>query len=376
MSSDDETAMVFESQRVEQQLQEEERMMYMVDTSDISDAENDEAGDETGSDQTRRQTGRFAAPMTEEQMAKASTPNVPEKTAKCIKWATKMYEAWRQNRNARILDGTQVPLGTLSIIPYTLDKLNDDELNYTLSRFVMETRKIDGTEYPPRTMRSIVILIQMFLHQRNRPVKLLSDPNFKELQNTLDNVMKTRAAQGMGLHVRRAQVITKSQENVLWQKGLLGESSPQVLLDTMLYLLGLNFALRSGEEHRSLARNQLTVASDDEGEYLLYTENITKTNKRGLKHYRVERQLRKVYTNKDCPERCVVRLFKLYIERCPADETGDGPLYRKPLKNIKQSQWYGAAAVGRNSLASTVGRLCKQAGLQGKTMISFEIYML
>ena len=54
---------------------------------------------------------------------------------------------------------------------------------------------------------------------------------------------------GKYIEKRQAQPITASDEDVLWNLRLLGEHSPQVLLDTMVNLIGLYFALRSGNKH-------------------------------------------------------------------------------------------------------------------------------
>jgi len=43
-------------------------------------------------------------------------------------------------------------------------------------------------------------------------------------------------------------------ENVLWISGLLGDSCAEVLVNTMVYVLGLYLALRGREEHRNLRR--------------------------------------------------------------------------------------------------------------------------
>ena len=63
---------------------------------------------------------------------------------------------------------------------------------------------------------------------------------------------------GLGVKKRQVEPISIQEENVLWETGCLklSEQDPHTLLDTMLFLCGIHFALRSGEEHRSLHLSQ------------------------------------------------------------------------------------------------------------------------
>ena len=44
---------------------------------------------------------------------------------------------------------------------------------------------------------------------------------------------------GKYIHKKKAIIITVEMEEILWEKGLLGDYSPQVLLNTMVYMIGL-----------------------------------------------------------------------------------------------------------------------------------------
>ena len=59
----------------------------------------------------------------------------------------------------------------------------------------------------------------------------------------------------MVLGVRKsADVISLSHEDKLFNLGTLGEGSPLQLLKTVIYMLGLHFALCGGIEHNNLRR--------------------------------------------------------------------------------------------------------------------------
>ena len=61
--------------------------------------------------------------------------------------------------------------------------------------------------------------------------------------------MKCLKANGAGIHVKRAQPLDMQEEEQHWEKGTLHKTSPQTLLDTMLFMCGIYFALRSSHHY-------------------------------------------------------------------------------------------------------------------------------
>ena len=97
--------------------------------------------------------------------------------------------------------------------------------------------------------------------------------------------------------VKRAEPINKREEEILWSNEILGDSSPQSLLDTVIFMCGYYLALRSGQEHRDLQFSQLEIIERDSGKVLHYTENVSKNNPGGLKHRKIEPKIIKHCVN-------------------------------------------------------------------------------
>ncbi|MCG8622357.1 MAG: DUF3504 domain-containing protein, partial [Proteobacteria bacterium] len=113
-----------------------------------------------------------------------------------------------------------------------------------------------------------------------------------------------------------------------------------------------NFALRSGEEHRSLQVSQFTLTSSPSGVLQLeYTENYSKNNAGGLAHRKVKPKHVVHHANDANPKRCLVRLYQAYMSHRPS-ETKNDAFYLTPLKS--QRATCGTARYQLGTIHSTV----------------------
>ena len=169
-------------------------------------------------------------------------------------------------------------------------------------------------------------------------------------------------------------------EELLSKKGLLGDHTPQVLSDTMVYCMGLYFALRSGEEHRRLRYlpSQIELVTTPNGKrFLRYKEDISKNNQPGLK----QRKLEVVqYANDENPTCCPVRL--LYNSRCPCDRP-ENAMYLAPPIHPKGNCWFKKTQLSHSKLAEVVPQLmtsflmaCELTSVQVKSSKNFILMCL
>ena len=300
----------------------------------------------------------FAPPMSDNAVQEAKKAAVPKTTQRDTTWCISLWNEWRDDRNSRSEE--QVPSDICALSP--------EELQRWLSRFMLEVRKMDGKEYCPDTLYHIVCGVMRFLRQNGKPeVDLLKEQCYADFRSTLDAEMKRLKRAGMGSRKRQAEPLTPEEEELLWEKRILGDHSPQALLNSVFFFNGVCFALRSGDEHRRLRFKECqiqVVEKPGECAYLMYTEDSSKNNQGGLKGRKLKTKEVVHHENTTTPSRCPVRLFRLYNNLCPKDRP-ENAFYLQPLRKPKQDCWFAAKPLGHNPLDSMVKEMCKAAGITG-----------
>ena len=312
---------------------------------------------------TKKKTREFKKPEDDVQIGESSRKKFAEKSKLKINWAMNLYDQWRSYRMSQ----QNVPDEILRCDMNLLGQFSKGDLSFVLCRFIREVKKMDGSDFPPNTIRELIVMIQMYLHQNNVFWKLYDDVEFVHLKNVVDNTMKER--HGMGLGVRKcSDIITLSQEEKLFNSGTLGDANPLQLLRTVIYMIGLHCALRGGVEHNNLCRpgcnSQFSIDYDTFGrERLVYKEDpLQKTNQGGLMARKCNKVVNVYAASRR--DRCPIFHFKKYLGLLPQSKSCK-KLYLRCKKNAMPSVWYCDQPYGVNKLKSTVREICKEAGIEG-----------
>ena len=225
---------------------------------------------------------RFAKPVESPEREKAAKGVLPANTEASTRWAWRNFNAWALNCSSR---------SSSEAVPADLLQSHDASLVCKwLSRFVLETRKTDGSSYPPATLRSLVSGLNRVLQSNKAPFSVLdkSDHRFRDLLKTLGSVSSELHRQGVGATKHSAEVIDPKHEDIFWEKSLLGYSTPKVLQHTVFFYVGLNFVLRGVQEQYDLVPHQFTrIPQDrnvyDASVYYEYVELVSTNNQHRFK---------------------------------------------------------------------------------------------
>ena len=178
----------------------------------------------------------FSAPLTDAALEAMSHKQFSPETNKKIRWVTKMYRQWRAYRHQLGMEFITCDLDNSTTI-------TQESVTHTVYHFITEVKKVDGSDFPGKTLYEIVICLQFYLETIGFPWKIVNDDKFTNVKYTLDNMMKLRTEQGIGVSVHKAEVLTATDEDLLWSLGFLGTSNPTQLLNTVVFTIGKGLAL-------------------------------------------------------------------------------------------------------------------------------------
>lgn len=214
--------------------------------------------------------GRFAVPVGDNEIQKLLENQQNANTRKNTIWAYNVFSAWRKER------GSDVP---------NITEMDATALQFWLSRFVVEARKQDGSEYPAKSVYYLVCGLLRFL--RDRGIYAMNfldekDIRFANFRKVLDSRMKELVSSGIGTTVKQADVILPEHEEKLWETGTFGDHSAESLQYTVYYYSCKIFGLRAYDEHRALECSQFTVGKEGGRKYVRFVGRSSKTYKGGL----------------------------------------------------------------------------------------------
>ena len=209
----------------------------------------------------------------------------------------------------------------------------------------------------------------MYLEREHNFENKLMSRAFKEIRNTLDNIMKERSAEGIPGRPER-DYISEEHEQILWSKGILGEDSPDKLRQTIFFLVGVRFGLRGLKEQHDLRRypdSQINLVKIDGKDALVYREFQSKTRQGGISDRgKVSPRVLYAFCNGH-RARCFVELFHKYLFLGPPGNHSWPRFYVQTDSKWQPGSdyWYTNRPVGKNTLAKYIQNMMSEAGIEG-----------
>ena len=111
-----------------------------------------------------QQHTQFATPLSDETVKEARKAAFPKTTQKDTLWFIHLWNEWTKERNSRIEE--QIPLDITTLSPTVLQR--------SLSRFVLEMRKKDGTPYPLDSLYHLICCIMRFIRQNGKSQNMIA----------------------------------------------------------------------------------------------------------------------------------------------------------------------------------------------------------
>ncbi|KAL3289740.1 hypothetical protein HHI36_023137 [Cryptolaemus montrouzieri] len=280
----------------------------------------------------------------------------------CLKYTfgVNAWKQWVTFKNAELEKSSR----RLMLFKTEILQLTADELNYSLCLFVKEVRKPNGAEYAPDTIYYLCLGIQQYLFENGRIDNIFCDAYYEKFTDCLDEVAKRFSV----LYNDSHYIVTRVEEEHLWESKQLGAHSPHVLLSTLMFFNTKHFNLTTVDEHMQLSfshimkhwkrnPNQAGASKIPGSRNVLLRfyppQSAIQNNTRKKKVYEQQE-------NEENPLRCPVKLYEFYLSKCPESvKTRNDVFYLQPERSCVPDSpvWYSTMPLPKDALEKMLHRV-------------------
>ena len=235
-----------------------------------------------------------------------------------------------------------------------IERFTPRALDDLLTKFYVEVRKRDGSEYEPGSLRVMQASIDRYLRQKNYPVSIISGRDFKKSQETLNSKAKLLRYEGKGKErPNRAQPYSGVAEEMFWAEGTLGNHKGIALTNVNFKNLSEHMGFRGCQDHYNACVEDFTILQMADGDKVVqFEKNPTRTRQGGLQN-KTRSSPQQMWCT-DGSERDPVRLFEEWLKRRPDAMKSSGPLYLAIIPSPITSVWYAKSRMGVNRIRQMI----------------------
>lgn len=238
----------------------------------------------------------------------------------------------------------------IKFIKSELLQMTPEELSFALCLFVKELRKPNGDEYAPDTIYYLCLGIQYYLNLNNRSDCIFFEQTYVKFIKCLDDF----ANKFCTLYDDESHfIVTRVEEEHLWETKQLGCWSPFALLNTLVYFNTKYYCRSNVREHMELSFFHIMKAykkSKADNYFILRLYPRSKDQK----------QVYEQYQNKEDSVRCPVKLYEFYLSKCPESvKNSPNVLYLMPEKYVisESPLWYSTIPLAEENLSCMINRV-------------------
>jgi len=120
----------------------------------------------------------FRPPKSSEEEKNTLQESIPKSTRSSTKWSFKVFSEWqigRANKDpSKEQRSFEIDIAKVQSLDTNIANMNEESLNFWLTKFVEEVVKVNGERYPGRSLYMIVAGLQRHLAESGNAISLLS----------------------------------------------------------------------------------------------------------------------------------------------------------------------------------------------------------